>query len=193
MWLSIVMNFQSFHFSTHYMKTMFVLYSFNCLNVFMWSCPMSHKSSSFMFDPQGGWRTSTKGQLTPWTMTSDHGRWPFYGVTWWSNFLKNHFTKPLDPSLGVNQTWTKRNDHAAKVNVLVFLNICQKKAVLKRKRKTRVWPFSYLLLSSSSLPQKNISIKQFITSLMCHGPLPFSTRALLLPLPPQNPLDRVSE
>ena len=45
----------------------------------------------------------------------DHGRWPFP----WSNFhgpisLKYQLTKPLGPSLGVNQMWTKNNDHAPK-------------------------------------------------------------------------------
>ena len=42
------------------------------------------------------------------------------GPTSWSKFLRNIFTKALDPSLGVNQMWTKSNDHAPKVNVLIF-------------------------------------------------------------------------
>ena len=32
----------------------------------------------------------------------------------WSDFLKYQFTKPLGPSLGVNQMWTKRNNHTPK-------------------------------------------------------------------------------
>jgi hypothetical protein len=44
----------------------------------------------------------------PWSRTMDNGIFP------WSNFLKIQFPKPLAPSLGVNQMWTKRNDHAPK-------------------------------------------------------------------------------
>jgi hypothetical protein len=40
----------------------------------------------------------------------------------------------LGPSIGVNQMWTKRNDHATKVNVLIFFNICPKRAVLKESQ-----------------------------------------------------------
>ena len=39
----------------------------------------------------------------------------------WSDFLKNQFTKPLGSSLGVNQMWTKRNDHAPKSECADFL------------------------------------------------------------------------
>ena len=42
------------------------------------------------------------------------------------NSSKNQFTKLLGPSLGVNWMWTKRNDHAPKVNVLFFLIYAQK-------------------------------------------------------------------
>ena len=50
----------------------------------------------------------------------------------WSNFLKNQFTKPLGPSLGLSRMWTKRNDHAPKSECVDFFNICPKKAVLKK-------------------------------------------------------------
>jgi hypothetical protein len=76
------------------------------------------------------WNSTTyicvsKGWFTPWTMKSDHGRWPFSmvplgGPTSMVLSSKNQFTKPLGPSLGVNRMWTKRNDHAPKVNVLIF-------------------------------------------------------------------------
>ena len=64
-----------------------------------------------------------EGPFTPWTMKSDHGRWPFSMVQLpWFDFLKNQLTKSLGPSLGVNQMWTKRNDHAPKSEcVLMFL------------------------------------------------------------------------
>ena len=60
-----------------------------------------------------------------------------------------------------------------------FFNICPK---MKSLKIIQVWPFSCLLLSSSSLRQKKIHI---ITTFLCHGPLPFSTRTPLLPLPLQ--------
>ena len=64
--------------------------------------------------------------------------------------------------------WTKRNDHAPKLNVLIFLIYVQKKG--------QFWKISSLtsLLSCRvfifSTPIKKIKI---ITSLLCHGPLPF--------------------
>jgi hypothetical protein len=61
----------------------------------------------------------TKIWFTPWTMKSDYGRWSFFLVRFqgqlsWSDFLKELFTKSLGPSLGGNQTWTKRSDHPPK-------------------------------------------------------------------------------
>lgn len=38
-----------------------------------------------------------------------------------SNFLENQFTKSVGPSLGVNCTWTKRNEHAPKSECAYFL------------------------------------------------------------------------
>ena len=37
---------------------------------------------------------------------------PLDGPTAMVQFLEYKFTKALSPSLGVHQTWTKRNDHA---------------------------------------------------------------------------------
>ena len=95
----------------------------------------------------------------------------------WFDFLKNQCTKHVDPSLGVNQMWTKRNDHAPKANVLIFFFFkCPKRANLKKKLK-----FDHSLIFFSS-PQ-NISLILFlfhITSLLCHGPLPFSSRTSLV-------------
>jgi hypothetical protein len=62
-------------------------------------------------------------------MKSDHGRWPFCMVQLpWFNFLI-----PVYKAFGsltrcnfVNWMWTKRNDHAPKVSVLIFLIYIQK-------------------------------------------------------------------
>ena len=123
----------------------------------------------------------------------------------WSDFLRNQFIKPLCPSLGVNHMWFKRNDHAPKVNVFIFfLNICSKRVVLKRKcvfspshfcfhlATHLLESFKYsvklltILLSSLAFDfssPKNISLRKIITSVLCHGPLPFSTRAPLFAYP----------
>jgi hypothetical protein len=47
----------------------------------------------------------------------------------WSDSFKNQFTNILGPSLGVNQMWTERNDHAPESECDDFLNICSKMAV----------------------------------------------------------------
>ena len=48
--------------------------------------------------------------------------------------LKNQFTKPLGPSLGVNRMFTKKNDHAPKSECAdFFFNICPKRAFKKNQ------------------------------------------------------------
>ena len=52
----------------------------------------------------------------------------FHGPTSMVQFLKkNKVTKPLGPSLGVNQMWTKRNGHAPKSECAIFFNYMPKK------------------------------------------------------------------
>ena len=47
-----------------------------------------------------------------------------HGPTFRVRFLiKYKFTKPLGPSVGVNQIWTKRNDHAPKNECVVLKKI----------------------------------------------------------------------
>ena len=70
----------------------------------------------------------------PWSRTMEDGLFSWSDFMVW--ILKNPFTKPLGPSLGVNQMWTKRNDHAPK----------SKKGQLK---KFQVWPLSCLLFTFS--------------------------------------------
>ena len=43
--------------------------------------------------------------------------------------------KALGLSLGVNQMWTKKNDHSPKSECADFFNTCPKMAVLKKKLK----------------------------------------------------------
>ena len=61
-------------------------------------------------------------EVGPWKMAFFHG--PI-------SFKENQFTKPLSSSLGVNQMWTKRNDHVPKCECADFLDICPKKVFLK--------------------------------------------------------------
>ena len=101
----------------------------------------------------------------------------------WSDLLENQFIKPLGPSLGVNQMWIKRNEHAPKNGrAEFFLNICPKRAVFKKKSLTIL--LSCLLLSCLHLlyPEKDFRSRFIIAIFLCHVHLPFSTRALVLPL-----------
>ena len=80
-----------------------------------------------------------------------------------------------------------------KVNVLIFFNICPKKAVLKKSQiKSRLTILLSSLVFIFSSP-KAISDIFIITTVPYHGPLVFPTKASLLPLSLQNPLDYVNE
>jgi hypothetical protein len=87
-------------------------------------------------------------------MNSSHGRcliprYEFMVYISCSEFLKNWFTKPLGPSLGVNRMWTKRLGMTMRQEVDAdFFNISPKRAVLG---KIKVWPFSCLLLGFTCL------------------------------------------
>ena len=100
-----------------------------------------------------------KDRFTLWTTKSDHVRWFFFP---WSDLmvqiscsdlLETNLQCLLDPSLGVNRMWTKRNDHALKNECVDFIIIykCPKRAVLKNNSSLTIL---CLLLSSSSLPPK---------------------------------------
>ena len=63
--------------------------------------------------------TLAKGWFALWTMKLGHGRGLFsmarvHGPTSMVRLLKKLVLKALDPSLGVNRMWTKKNDHAPK-------------------------------------------------------------------------------
>jgi hypothetical protein len=66
-------------------------------------------------------------------------------LSWLDFLIINKFTKPLGPSLGVDRMWTKRNDHAPKMNVLDFFKMYMpKRVVLGENYKSRMT----ILLSS---------------------------------------------
>ena len=71
-----------------------------------------------------------EGGLFPWS--------DFIVQLSWSDFLKNQFIKPLDPSLDVNRMWTRMDDHAPKSECVDFLNICPKKIVLKKIKNKKI-------------------------------------------------------
>ena len=120
----------------------------------------------------------------------------FHGLTSWSNihwsdFLKKSITKPLGPSLGVNRMWTKRNDHATKSECVDFFNICPKRVVLKegRKKSSLIFRLSSFVFTSQ---KKKKPLNIYYNNIYLPWAPAFSTKAPLLPLPPQNPLDHVS-
>ena len=67
------------------------------------------------------------------------------------------------------------------------LDICPNRAVVGKK--IPIWPLSCLRLL---FPPNKIHYKINTTTFLYHGSLTFSTRAPLLPLPTQNPLDHVT-
>ena len=103
-------------------------------------------------------------EVIPWNMAFSMVQLP------WSHFLKNQFTKLLGPSLGVNQTWTKRNDHAPKSECIrLFLIYVQKGQFWK---KNQVWSLFCLVFSPYSLPPTK-SFKFYYNNISMNGPFCF--------------------
>ena len=75
-----------------------------------------------------------------------------------------------------------------KVNVLIFFQYSPKMAVLNEKVSSLI-----ILLSSSSLAREKIHQKIIITTHLYYGFLGLYPRTPILPLHPQNLLERVSE
>ena len=74
-----------------------------------------------------------------------------------------------------------------KVNVLIFIrNLCLEQVVLEEKYSSLA-----ILLSLSSLPPKEISLNIYYNDISLPLAPPFSNKAPLSHLPPQNPLDHV--
>ena len=111
----------------------------------------------------------------------------------WYDILKNQFTKSLDPSLGVNQMWTKRNDHGPrgmtmhqKVNVLKYMS---KRTVLKEEKYHFPQLFCLLLSSSSRslLPKKN-SLKLYYNNISLPWALAFFYQSTSFASPTGKPV-----
>jgi hypothetical protein len=82
-------------------------------------------------------------------MKSDHGRWPLPMV---QSILKNNqFTKYLGPSLGVNQVWTKINDHVPENECANFFYHIPKKGSFGKKKTSLIILLSSLVFIFSSL------------------------------------------
>ena len=126
----------------------------------------------------------------PWSQTMKDGPFPWSNLMVqlpWYDFLKRRFTKPLHHSVGVNQMWTKRNDHAPKSEYTFNFNVCPKRAVLKN------WSLTILLsclLFIFSSPKKHHWIF-IITIFLCHGPLSFFTTTPFWTVPLEKPLDNI--
>ena len=75
-----------------------------------------------------------------------------------SNFLINQFAENLGPSLGVNQIWMKRNDHAPKNACVGFFFIYVQKGQFWKEKKSSLT----ILLSSLVF----FEIKKFIKILL---------------------------
>ena len=94
----------------------------------------------------------------PWSRTTEDGPFPWSDFSvqlLWSNILTNQCIKSSGLSLGVNQMWTKRNDHAPENRMCWFFNFNIHPKGGNFEEWNQVWSFFCLLVSSSSLlPQK---------------------------------------
>jgi hypothetical protein len=95
-------------------------------------------NSLVVFFENGKYQLS-KGRFTLRTMKSDHGRWTLsmvrvHGLTSMVRLHKKLVLRVLGPSLGVNRMWTKKSDHAPKIEGAHFFNTCPKRAILKKIR-----------------------------------------------------------
>ena len=70
----------------------------------------------------------------PWSRTMEDGI--FRRSEFMVRLLKNLVLKALGPSLGVNQTWTKKNDHAPKSERVDCFSTCSKGQFWKEKYKS---------------------------------------------------------
>ena len=76
----------------HTVNTILLLMLTNSIMLAMSKCN-TLKHLGIWFRPFANNVSDIKGRFTPWTMKSDHGRWPFP----WSDFLKNHIYKAFGP------------------------------------------------------------------------------------------------
>jgi hypothetical protein len=111
-------------------------------------------------------------------MKADHGRWPFLMVQlpWVLSLKKSNFIKPLGPSLGVNQMWTKRNEHVPKNEYVDFQNTCPKKPVLKTIKFDHSLVFSclHLLFPKHKKQNKTKTLKFYHDNISLPWALAFS-------------------
>ena len=91
-----------------------------------------------------------------WNRTTEDGLFSWSDLTVqhpWSSFLKNQFYTAFGPLTRCRPNLDQEEWPCTKSECADIFNICPKKAVLENKQ-FQVWPFFYLLLSSSSLPLK---------------------------------------
>ena len=117
----------------------------------------------------------------------------FHGHTFIVQFLKNVFLRSLGLSLGVNQTWTKKNDRIPKSRCVDFFKYMSKKGSFGVFLCLTFSPFfsPYLMSTTIMFAPKYIDVCIYIyTTFLCHGLVTFAAREPLMPLFSQNSLDR---
>ena len=94
-----------------------------------------------------------------WTMRGGLFPWSYLMVQLpWYDFLKNWYTNPWGPSLGVNGMCLKKNGHAPKNECADFFNICPKRTVWKKNKKTKKTSLT-ILLYSLGLPLSSLLVR----------------------------------
>ena len=101
-----------------------------------------------------------------------------------------HLKAPLGTWLGVNQMWTKRSDHAPKVDVLIY--ICPKRAVLEQFFMFDLLPFfpSFLVTMDTFGKNNNNNNNKTVIPLSWSPDICNKRTSFALPL--QNPLNHDS-
>ena len=103
-----------------------ITYAFRGVVILKLCSPTPHCS------PIPNFLVKSQGHCTPWTMKSNHGRWPLSMVQlpYFGYFKNKQIYNPLGPQLGVNRMWTKRNDHPPNNECAEFYKNVEKKSSL---------------------------------------------------------------
>ena len=92
----------------------------------------TNHSVRFRYPPEVNAGHYTKARFTPWTMKSDHGRWPFSMVQLLEKSIYKAFGPLTRCTSNVDQEeWSC----IRKVHEFIFLTICPKRVVLEGKKK----------------------------------------------------------
>ena len=128
----------------------------------------------------------------PWSQTMEDRPFPMVQLPW-SSFLIKSICWAFGLLARCKPNVDQEGWPCIKKWMCWFVKVVEKWQFWKKnKEKNLKFKFDPSLVFVFSSPTKNSWKNSLWLLFLCHGPLSFSTRAPLLPLPPQNPLDHVS-